>query len=75
MIDEAFENDVNQYGTQTTGSYIRAYVQFENDVNQYGTQTNAPTGGAPSWFENDVNQYGTQTFNNETARWSSLRMM
>ena len=39
LYDPRFENDVNQYGTQT-GCYICLQVnKFENDVNQYGTQT------------------------------------
>ena len=35
-----FENDVNQYGTQTLLMKDIRLVLFENDVNQYGTQTN-----------------------------------
>ena len=32
-----FENDVNQYGTQTNGQHQYRVLEFENDVNQYGT--------------------------------------
>ena len=37
-----FENDVNQYGTQTVVMQLILVVVFENDVNQYGTQTGRP---------------------------------
>ena len=30
-----FENDVNQYGTQTEGNKPTASDVFDNDVNQY----------------------------------------
>ena len=34
-----FENDVIQYGTQTSKNAIAETILFENDVIQYGTQT------------------------------------
>ena len=56
-----FENDVNMYGTQTSGYVTRNSLRFENDVNMYGTQTAITFMYKPYLFENDVNMYGTQT--------------
>ena len=56
-----FENDVNQYGTQTVAPAGIITFAFENDVNQYGTQTDSFPVCVVALFENDVNQYGTQT--------------
>ena len=36
-----FENDVELYGTQTTGKAMNLGILFENDVELYGTQTKA----------------------------------
>ena len=36
-----FENDVKEYGTQTSAINQLGKIPFENDVKEYGTQTNA----------------------------------
>ena len=40
-----FENDVNMYGTQASGTQFHAPRLFENDVNMYGTQAKFSTLG------------------------------
>ena len=37
--DLRFENDVEMYGAQTSGSPIVPVWEFENDVEMYGAQT------------------------------------
>ena len=39
MISKLFENDVKEYGIQTTIVPIKPTIPFENDVKEYGIQT------------------------------------
>ena len=58
---ESFENDVKEYGFQTTAPVIVPVAVFENDVKEYGFQTHGMYRMNRTWFENDVKEYGFQT--------------
>ena len=70
-----FENDVKEYGFQTSFCPSGTAIAFENDVKEYGFQTPSYNWLFLSWFENDVKEYGFQTCVNGIPSSMGLRMM